>query len=210
MTPTTPRGTRYTSTRLPASTDDGISPSIRVASADAISKIDDQFLDLVVGLGPVRLALVEGREGPGQVVPPLPHDLRHPPHGGRALERGARRPVHPRGVRSGDSPLRVLAPALGDPGDELARGWTGGLERGAGGRVNPLPADQHLQIVGHPGLLTASRSRRRVSRSPRTSRRRARGGSPRSEGRRRRSSPASGPRRSRTPATGAWGSRRPR
>src|SRR6266508_6449918 len=156
MTPTTPRGTRYTSTRLPASTDDGISPSIRVASADAISKIGDQFLDLVVGLSPVRLALVQ-REGPGQVVPPLPRDLRHPPHGGRALERGARRPVPPRGVRRGDGPLHLLAPAFRDPGDDLARGWTGGLERGAGGRAHLLPADQHLGIVGHRCLPSPSR-----------------------------------------------------
>ena len=38
ITPTTPRGTRYASTRLPASTDGGIDPSSRVASAAAILK----------------------------------------------------------------------------------------------------------------------------------------------------------------------------
>ena len=36
MTPTTPRGTRYASTRFDASTDGGIDPVTRVASAAAI------------------------------------------------------------------------------------------------------------------------------------------------------------------------------
>ncbi len=38
MTPATPRGTRYTNTRLPSVTDGGIRPSTRTASAAAISK----------------------------------------------------------------------------------------------------------------------------------------------------------------------------
>src|SRR5919108_3111415 len=38
ITPTTPRGTRYTRTRFPASTEGGIRPSSRVASAAAMSK----------------------------------------------------------------------------------------------------------------------------------------------------------------------------
>ena len=38
ITPTTPFGTRYTRTRFAGSTDGGIRPSIRVASAAAIRK----------------------------------------------------------------------------------------------------------------------------------------------------------------------------
>jgi hypothetical protein len=101
IAPTTPRGTRYASTRLPASREGGSEPSSRVQSAAAIRQyattVGDQLVDLAVSLRVQRLALVESQRQ-CKLVPPLRDQARDALHRLRALERRPRRPVARRGV----------------------------------------------------------------------------------------------------------------
>ena len=107
----------------------------------------DELLDLAVGLGGQRLALVE-RERAGELVAARLDGVADRVHARRAIERGEARPGvggPPGGL---DGRARVIAIALRHGADDLAGRGAGrlvGLARSAG---SPRPVHEHLLAGG--------------------------------------------------------------
>ena len=108
--------------------------------------VHDELLDLAVGLGVERLALVE-RQRAGEVVAALLDEIGDAVHGGGPLEGGARSPVASRGVRGGDCATRVLARPLGQRPQALPRRRARRLEARSRLGLDPLASDHH-RVVG--------------------------------------------------------------
>ena len=112
-----------------------------------------ELVDLVVGLGEQRLALVE-RQHPGELVAAPLDGVGDPVQGGRALERARPGPARHSPSRRVDRRASVRAVALRDLAD---RRPARGRRRGEGlvrRRVDPGAADEHP----HPAPLPQSPS----------------------------------------------------
>ena len=124
ITPTTPRGRRTSITRLPGENEFGSSPPSRLAVLGRHPPVLDELVDLVVGLGAQRLALVE-RQRPRELVAARLDDVADGVHLRRPLERGQPRPAVGSVARGGDRARRVVAIALGNRADQLTGRWAG-------------------------------------------------------------------------------------
>src|SRR3954454_22277382 len=108
----------------------------------------DELVDLVVGLGVQRLALVERERERELVAAALAH-------GGDAAQvvgarkRGLALPRRERGLRGGDGAAGVLAVAFCDRPERLARRGARRLGDGARQRVLPGARDEHPGRGGH-------------------------------------------------------------
>ena len=111
-----------------------------------LAEVLDQLVDLGVGLGVERLALVE-RQRPREVVAALDDQLCDAVERRRTLERRPRRPVARGSVGSRYRPSRVLPRPFGDGADRLARRRTRCLQSRPRLALGPGAAYNHRVVA---------------------------------------------------------------
>ena len=153
ITPTTPRGRRTSITRLPGEN------RVRQLAPEPLGilcrhpPVLDKLVDLVVGLGLQRLALVE-RQRSRELVAAGLDDVADYVHLRGALERREPRPPVGSVAGNGDGVLRVAAVALRHRPDQLTGRRADRVERLAAGAGLPIAAHEH---VLHGGCGHAAR-----------------------------------------------------